>query len=66
LAKVRGLKKDELKEKLSRWLTKDEIDGVVARAGKIAEFFDKQVAAKGEGAILYDFPRTSQPCGAGL
>jgi hypothetical protein len=66
LAKLRGLKKDELKEKLSRWLTKEEIDGVAARAGKIVEFFDKQVASKGEGAVLYDFPRTSQKCGTGI
>jgi hypothetical protein len=66
LAKLRGLKKDELKEKLSRWLTKDEIEGVAARAGKIVEFFDKQVASKGEAAILYDLPRSSQACGTGL
>ena len=55
-----------LKEKLSRWLTKPEIDALAARATKIVDFFDKEVAAKGEGAVLYDFPRSQQACGAGL
>jgi len=66
LAKLRTLDRDMLKEKLSRWLTKSEIDGIVARAGKIVSFFDKEVAAKGEGAVLYDFPRSQQGCGTGL
>jgi hypothetical protein len=66
LAKLRALDKDVLKEKLSHWLTKSEIEGLVARAAKIVEFFDKETAAKGEGAVLYDIPRTSQACGTGL
>ncbi|MBZ5592240.1 MAG: hypothetical protein LAP39_08390 [Acidobacteriia bacterium] len=65
LAKLRTLDKNVLSEKLSRWLTKSEIDGVVARAAKIVEFFDKRVAASGEG-VLYDFPRTQEGCGTGL
>lgn len=66
LAKLRTLEGDVLKQRLSRWLTKSEIDGLVARAGKIVEFFDQQVASKGEAAVLYDFPRSQQACGAGL
>jgi hypothetical protein len=66
LAKLRTLDKDLLKQRLSRWLKNGEIDAVVARAGKIVEFFDKEVASKGENAVLYDFPRTAQACGAGL
>jgi len=66
LAKLRTLDKDELNQKLSHWLNKSEIDALVARAAKIVNFFDKEVAAKGEGAVLYDFPRTSQACGTGL
>jgi hypothetical protein len=66
LAKLRTLDKDVLKEKLSRWLTKSEIDALAARAGKIVDVFEKETAAKGEGAVLYDTPRTSQPCGSGL
>ena len=66
LAKLRTLDKDMLKEKLSRWLTKSEIDALAARAAKIVDFFDKETAAKGEGAVLYDIPRTQQACGTGL
>lgn len=66
LAKLRTLDKDVLKEKLSHWLTKSEIEALSARAAKIVEFFDKETAAKGEGVVLYDIPRTSQACGTGL
>ena len=66
LAKLRTLDKDMLREKLSHWLTKTEIEALAARSAKIVELFDKEVAAKGEGAVLYDTPRTSQPCGTGL
>ena len=37
-----------------------------ARRDLIVQFFDKEVAAKGEGAVLYDLPRSSETCGAGL
>jgi len=66
LAKLRTLDKSMLQQRLSRWLTKGEIDGLAARAQKIVEFFDKQIADKGEGVVLYDFPRTQQACGTGL
>jgi hypothetical protein len=66
LAKLRTLDKDMLKEKLSRWLTNSEIQALAVRAVKIVDFFDKETAAKGEGAVLYDTPRTSQACGPGL
>ncbi|HYW41373.1 MAG TPA: hypothetical protein VE959_00870 [Bryobacteraceae bacterium] len=38
------------------YLTGPEIKGVLARRDKIVEFFDEQVKAKGEGAVLYDRP----------
>ncbi|MBI3667761.1 MAG: hypothetical protein HY236_16280, partial [Acidobacteria bacterium] len=66
LAKLRELKKEDLQQRLGKWLTKSEVDGLAARAQKIVEHFDKQIAAKGEAAVVYDFPRTSQPCGLGL
>ena len=66
LAKLRTLDKDMLKEKLSHWLTNSEIQALAVRAVKIVDFFDKETAAKGEGAVLYDIPRTSQACGTGL
>jgi len=66
LAKLRTLDKDMLKEKLSHWLKNSEIQALAVRAVKIVDFFDKETAAKGEGAVLYDIPRTSQACGTGL
>jgi hypothetical protein len=66
LAKLRTLDRDTLREKLARWLTKSEIDGIVARAGRIVGFFDKEAAAKGEAAVLFNFPRSQQACGVGL
>lgn len=66
LAKLRILDRDMLREKLSRWLTNPEIDGLVARAGIIVRFFDKEAAMDGESAVFYDFPRSQQACGVGL
>jgi hypothetical protein len=66
LAKLRTLNEGVLKEKLSRWLTDSEIEALAARAAKIVAFFDTETAARGEGAVLYDIPRTQQACGAGL
>jgi hypothetical protein len=43
-----------------------QIDGVVACAARIVEYFDREVAAKGETAVLYDIPRTIQAYGTGL
>ncbi len=66
LAKLRNLDAKVLRKKLTPWLTNGEINGLVARAAKIVSFFDHEVAAKGEGAVLYDFSRTRQACGTGL
>lgn len=66
LANLRALTGDVLKDKLGRWLGKMEIDGLLARRDLIVQFFEKEVAAKGEAAVLYDFPRTTEACGAGL
>src|SRR4029077_14672029 len=52
LAKLRTLDKNVLGERLSRWLTKAEIDALAARATKIVSFFDKETATKGEDAVL--------------
>ena len=54
LAKMRELNKDELKQKLGKYLNGMEIDGILARRDKIVQFFDQEVASKGQGAVLYD------------
>ncbi len=66
LARMRDLDADKLKEALGEWLTKSELHGLEARRARIVKFFDDAIKAKGETAVLYDFPRTNQACGTGL
>ncbi|HYM12549.1 MAG TPA: hypothetical protein VEU62_17565 [Bryobacterales bacterium] len=66
LAKMRELDKPTLKEHMGRYLTSMEIDGLLARRDKIVKFFDDEVKKKGEGAVLFDLPQTSEACGVGL
>jgi hypothetical protein len=66
LAGLRGLTEDGLQQAVGRWLNKPEIQGVLARRDRIVQFFDEEVASKGEAGVLYDFERTSEPCGTGL
>jgi hypothetical protein len=66
LANLRQLTADTLREKLGRWLTKPELEAVLARRDLLVKFFDNAVATKGEAAVLYDLPRVGEPCGTGL
>lgn len=66
LAKLRELNKPLLQQRLKPYLDNMEIDGLLARRDKIVSFFDREIAAKGEGAVLFDLPRSGQPCGVGL
>jgi hypothetical protein len=59
---MRTLDKDVLVGKLGSWLTREEIEALHARAGAIVEFFDREVAAKGEAAVLFDLDRSGVPC----
>ena len=56
LANLRKLDKPLLTAKLGRWLTSLEIEGVLGRRDRIVEFFDKEIASKGEATILFDLP----------
>jgi hypothetical protein len=51
--KLKTLKADEVAEKTKRYLTKDEINGVMARRDKIVAKFQSLIAQKGEKEILY-------------
>jgi hypothetical protein len=57
LSAMRKLDEDTLIKGLRPYLTKTEVKAVLARRDKIVEFFDREVAAKGEAAVLYDLPR---------
>jgi hypothetical protein len=53
LEKLKALKADELAEKTKPYLTKDEVNGVMARRDKIVATFQTLIAQKGEGEVLY-------------
>ncbi len=55
LEKLRTLNKEDL-QPLKKYLSGMEIDGLVGRAKEIVKFFDEQIKAKGEAAVLYDMP----------
>lgn len=66
LARLRTLTRDGLEQRLRRWVDRGRIEAVLARRDLIVRIFDGLVAAKGESAVIYDSPRTSEPCGTGL
>lgn len=66
LANLRGLTEEVLEQKVGKWLFKSQIDAILARRDLIVRFFDNAVATRGEAAVLYDLPRTTEACGAGL
>jgi hypothetical protein len=65
-ANLRALNRETLQGKLGAWLSKGEIDALIARRDVLAGLLDKQIAAKGEAAVLYDLPRVMESCGTGL
>jgi len=53
LEKLRALKADEVAEKTKNYLTKDEVNGVMARRDKIVAAFQAMIAEKREKEVLY-------------
>jgi len=51
--KLQALKGDELAEKTKRYLTKTEVNAVMARRDKIVATFQSLIAQKGEKEVLY-------------
>jgi len=66
LTNLRALNRELLQGKLGAWLSKAEIDAVIARRDAIVGIVDKQIATKSEAAILYDLSRVKEACGTGL
>jgi hypothetical protein len=66
LARLRALNRDDMRQKLGKWLANDEIDAALARRDVLVGILDKHIAARGEAAVLYDLPRVTEPCGTGL
>ena len=53
LAALQALNADELTAKTKAYLTKEEVRAVMVRRDLIVDFFQKEIAAKGEAAVLY-------------
>jgi hypothetical protein len=53
LEKLKALDANALTEKTNHYLTKDEVKAVMARRDKIVAQFQKLIAEKGEGEVLY-------------
>jgi hypothetical protein len=66
LAKLRELNKPLLQKRLKPYIGDLEVDGLLARRDQIVQLFDRQIAEKGEAAVLFDLPRSGQACGVGL
>ena len=53
LEKLKALDSGELAEKTKGYLSKDEVNAVIARRDKIVADFQAKIAAKGEAEVLY-------------
>jgi hypothetical protein len=53
LEKLKALDRTQLAAATKRYLTKDELNGVMARRDQIVEHFQKLITEKGEGEVLY-------------
>jgi len=53
LAKIKQLDEDQVIDATQKQLSKSEVKALMARRDKIVAYFDKLVAEKGEGAVLY-------------
>lgn len=56
LANLRHLSRQSLVDHLGAFLSTSEIAGLLARKEAIVKYFDQQIVARGEGAVLYDTP----------
>ena len=66
LASMKQLTKEGVRQKIQRWVSKDQVDAVLARRDLIVRIFEEKIAANGEAKVVYDVPRTTEACGAGL
>lgn len=58
LGGLRGLNRDLLRQRLSRYLSPQQLDALLIRRELLVSHFDRLLADKGEGAVLYDLART--------
>ena len=56
LEKLKELDKKAIQQRVGKFLTGMEIDGVLKRRDLIVKYFEEEVAKKGESAVLFDLP----------
>jgi hypothetical protein len=66
LGKLREIGRQDLQQRLGRWLSGGEIAAVLTRRDLLVKHFDAALATNGESAVLYELPRTAERCGEGL
>jgi hypothetical protein len=54
LASLRSLKEADVLERTRRYLSREEVGAVMARRSALVAHFDRQIARRGEAAVLYD------------
>lgn len=59
LAAIAGLTRESVAEAVGRSLDEREVDALVKRAAELGKRFDQLIAQKGEQAVLFTLPRTS-------
>jgi len=59
LARLRELNKDELKQRLGKYLTNMEREAILGRRDEIVKLFDEEIKKKGEAAVVYELPARS-------
>lgn len=52
-AKLKALNAEELAQRTKPYLSKSEVNAVIARRDKIVDYFNKLIAEKGESEVLY-------------
>jgi hypothetical protein len=60
LASLRALDKEQAQQRLTPYLTKGEVEALLARRDLIVKFFEGKIKEKGEAAVLYDLPKTAK------
>ena len=60
LAAMRTLSEQQLEDSLEPYITKEDIEALLARRELLVRFFESEITSKGEDSVLTDIPRKTQ------
>jgi hypothetical protein len=60
LAAMRTLTEQQLEDSLEPYITKEDIEALLARRELLVRFFESEISSKGEDTVLTDIPRHTQ------